>query len=75
LFSMVNETGNRNRILERCKFRFWLVHWIDPRSIEHNYACCFIKLAMCDKLCGCFRWWIHYLYTVDHKKEATYFCL
>jgi len=35
-----NETGNRNRILERCKFRFWLVHWIDPRSIEHNYACC-----------------------------------
>ena len=19
--------------------RFWLVHWIDPRSIEHNYAC------------------------------------
>jgi len=36
---MVNETGNRNRILERCKFRFWLVHWIDPRSIEHNYAC------------------------------------
>jgi len=39
LFSMVNETENRNRILERCKFRFWLVHWIDPRSIEHNYAC------------------------------------
>jgi len=29
------ETG----ILERCKFRFWLLHWIDPRSIEHNYAC------------------------------------
>ena len=22
-----------------CKFRFWLVHWIDPRSIEHSYAC------------------------------------
>jgi len=21
-----------------CKFRFRLVHWIDPRSIEHNYA-------------------------------------
>jgi len=38
-YSMVNETGNRNRILERCKFRFWLVHWIDLRSIEHNYAC------------------------------------
>jgi len=37
---LVNETGNRNRILERCKFRFWLVHWIDPRSIEQNYACC-----------------------------------
>ena len=37
---MVNETGNRNQILERCKFRFWLVHWIDPRSIEHTYACC-----------------------------------
>ena len=44
LFSMVNETGNRNRILERCKFRFWLVHWIDPRSIEHNYACLFFFL-------------------------------
>ena len=39
LYWTVNETGNRNRILERCKFRFWLVHWIDPRSIEHNYAC------------------------------------
>jgi len=39
LCSMVNETGNRNRILERCKIRFCLVHWIDPRSIEHNYAC------------------------------------
>ena len=39
LYSMVNETGYRNRILEMCKFRFWLVHWIDPRSIEHNYAC------------------------------------
>ena len=36
---MVNETGNRNRILEMCKFRFWLVHWIDPRSLEHSYAC------------------------------------
>jgi len=35
----VNKTGNRNRILERCKIRFWLVHWIDPHSIEHNYAC------------------------------------
>ena len=22
-----------------CKFRFRLVHWIDPRSIEHSYAC------------------------------------
>ena len=39
LYSMVNETRNRNRILEMCKFRFWLVHWIDPRSIEHSYAC------------------------------------
>jgi len=39
LYSTVNETGNRNRILGWCKFRFWLVHWIDPRSIEHNYAC------------------------------------
>ena len=41
LYSMVNEIGNRNRILEMRKFRFWLVHWIDPRSIEHNYACCY----------------------------------
>ena len=39
LYWTVNETGNRNRVLERCKIRFWLVHWIDPRSIEHNYAC------------------------------------
>ena len=21
------------------QFQFWLVHWIDPCSIEHNYAC------------------------------------
>jgi len=39
LYSMVNETGNRNKILEMCKFRFWLMHWIDPCSIEHSYAC------------------------------------
>jgi len=24
------------------KFRFQLVHWIDPRSIEYSYACYFI---------------------------------
>ena len=40
LYSMVNETENRNQILEMCKCRFRLVHWIDPSSIEHNYACC-----------------------------------
>jgi len=45
LYSTVNETGNRNRILERCKIRFWLVHWIDPLSIEHNYACCKPRLV------------------------------
>ena len=45
LYSTVNETGNRNRILERCKIRFWLLHWIDPRSIEHNYACYITKLC------------------------------
>ena len=39
LYSIVNETGSRNRILEMRKFRFWMVHWIDPRSIEHSYAC------------------------------------
>ena len=44
LYSMVNETGNRNRILEMCKFRLWLVHWIDPRSIEHSYACIYCRL-------------------------------
>ena len=42
-YSMVNEIGNRKRILEMCKFRiriFWMckfrfriVHWIDPHSI------------------------------------------
>jgi len=36
---MANETGNRNQILEMCKFRLWLAHWIEPRSIEHSYAC------------------------------------
>jgi len=39
LYSMVNETGNKNRILEMCKFRVRLVHWIDQGSIEHNSAC------------------------------------
>jgi len=39
LYSMVNETGNRNPILEMCKFPFRLLHWIDPCSIEHSYAC------------------------------------
>jgi len=39
LYSMVNETENRNRILEMCKFVFWLVHWIDPCSVQHSYAC------------------------------------
>ena len=39
LYSMANETGNRNQILEMCKFRLWLAHWIEPRSIEHSYAC------------------------------------
>jgi len=43
---MVNETGNRNRILEMCKFRFLLVHWIDPRSIEHSYACLLTNLQI-----------------------------
>jgi len=38
LYSRVNETGNRDRILEWCKFRLWLVHWIDPRSIEHIFV-------------------------------------
>jgi len=45
LYSTVNETGNRNGILEWCKFQFWLVHWIDPRSIEHIYACFFLLLS------------------------------
>jgi len=39
LYSMVNETENRNQILAMCKCRFLLVHWIDPSSIEHNCAC------------------------------------
>jgi len=41
LYSMLHETGNRNRILEMCKFRFWLVHWIDPRSL-----CLYIRVDM-----------------------------
>ena len=47
LYSTMNETGNRNRILGMCKIRFWLVHWIDPRSIEHNYACFVVFLNIC----------------------------
>ena len=38
-YSMVYESGNRNRILEMCKFRFRLVLWIDPCSVEHSYVC------------------------------------
>jgi len=54
LYWTVNETGNRNHILEKCKIRFWLVHWIDPRSIEHNYAC-FCVLHKCWHLLS--SWW------------------
>ena len=27
-----------------CKFQFRLVHWIDPHSIEHSYACSWSSL-------------------------------
>jgi len=47
LYLMVNETGNRNRTSEMFKFRFWLVHWIDPRSIEYSYACLFVSVFVC----------------------------
>ena len=43
LYSMVTESGNRNRNLKMCKFQFWLVHWIDPRSIKHSYACYWVN--------------------------------
>ena len=44
---MVNDTGNTNHILGMCTFQFRLVHWIDPRSIEHSYAClCGLLLDM-----------------------------
>ena len=29
------------------RFQIWLVHWIDSRSIEHNYACLFYFLFLC----------------------------
>ena len=54
-YSVVNETGNRNWILEMCKFQFWLVHWIDPRSIEHSYACCHSSLS--SRRCDSFVQW------------------
>jgi len=42
LCSMVNETGNRNRILEMCEFRIWL-RLISTSTILHrfspNFAC------------------------------------
>ena len=31
--------GNKNYILEMCRFRFTLAHWIDSRSTEHSCAC------------------------------------
>ena len=43
LCSMVNETGNRNRILEMCKFRIWIRLGITSTIILHrfssNFAC------------------------------------
>jgi len=40
LYSMVNETENRNLISEMCKFRFRLVHWIDP-EFDRTQLCLF----------------------------------
>ena len=42
LCSMVNETGNRNRILEMCKFRIWLQLIITSTILYRfspNFAC------------------------------------
>ena len=42
LYSMVNETGNRNRILEMCKFRIWFRLGITPTILYRfspNFAC------------------------------------
>ena len=40
------QTGSSLPILEMCKFRFRLVHWIDPSSIEHIYACLFLVFLL-----------------------------
>jgi len=42
LYSMVNETGNRNQILEMCKFRIWLRLIITSTILYRflqNFAC------------------------------------
>ena len=38
LYSMVNETGNRNRILEMCKFRFF-VSALDRAALDRTQLC------------------------------------
>jgi len=42
LYSIVNETGNRNRILEMCKFRIWfrlIITSIILYRFSGNFAC------------------------------------
>jgi len=42
LYSMVNETGNRNRILEMCKFRIWIrlgITFTILHRFSPNFAC------------------------------------
>jgi len=42
LYSMVNKTGNRNRILEMCKFRIWLrliITYTILYRFSPNFAC------------------------------------
>ena len=78
LYSIVNNTGNRNRILEMCKFRFRLLHWIDPRSIEHSYACDFKLLypsfcvCICRSLTEFYRhcWFVCWLLTVHWPTQT-----
>ena len=52
LYSMVHETGNRNRILEMCKFRirFRLVHCRTITSVIHSGFCQILHVAQkCDR--------------------------
>jgi len=67
LYSMMNETGNKNRILEMCKFRIWflLVHYGAITSLT-RYG--FRHILHADQKCDRF----YVCCFGNHKPEATH---